>query len=139
MKKRILIAEDDPDILKMATMRLTYEGYEVLLARDGEEALRQAAEGLPIHLILLDIKLPKRSGYDVCRLLRRQAVTATIPVIVFTASESQLQYLAERCAEAGVTDWIKKPFRTQELLGKIHRALGDASGTEGAQARNPDG
>jgi CheY-like chemotaxis protein len=127
-KKRILIGEDDPSILKMTRVRLEYEGYEVITAVDGDEVLQCAGGDLPIHLILLDIKLPKRDGYDVCRMLKQQPATADIPVIVFTASESQLQRLADRCIEAGATDWVKKPFHTKDLLAKIHRALGAADG-----------
>ena len=120
---RILIAEDDPSILKMTRLRLEHEGFEVLTATDGEEALHQAVEQLPIHVILLDIRLPKLTGYEVCRTLKRHPTTAQIPVIVFSASESQMQHLADRCVEVGASDWIKKPFRTAELLAKIRRAL----------------
>lgn len=122
-RKTILIAEDDPDILKVTKLRLEHEGYHVLAATDGETVLAQADGDLPIHLILLDIKLPKLNGYDVCRRLKRRPATARIPVIVFSASESQIQYLADRCVEVGATDWIKKPFRTKDLMTKIHRAL----------------
>ncbi len=126
--KRILVAEDDPSIMRMTTLRLQHEGYTVVSATDGETALQRAADTLPIHLILLDIKLPKLNGYQVCAHLKRQPATAKIPVIVFTASESQLQYLADRCIEVGATDWIKKPFRAKDLMAKIHRAL-DEEGT----------
>lgn len=122
-KKRILIAEDDPGILKMTKFRLEYEGYEVIATTDGEEALEQVASRLPIHLVLLDIKLPKLNGYDVCRVLKRTSATAAIPIIVFSASESQIQHLANKCIEVGADDWIKKPFLTKDLLAKIHRAL----------------
>lgn len=124
-KRRILLAEDDPSIRKMTTLRLEFEGYEVITAADGDEALRQAQAQLPIHLILLDIKLPKRNGYEICQLLKRQSATSGIPVIIFTASESQFQRLADRCIEVGASGWIKKPFRTQELLDKIRHVLGE--------------
>jgi CheY-like chemotaxis protein len=127
-RKRILIAEDDPSILKMTKLRLEHEGYDVVAVMDGEEALQQAAAQTPIHVILLDIKLPKLNGYDVCRALKHQPATADIPVIVFSASETHLQRLADRCIEVGATDWIKKPFRTKDLLTKIHRALGEKGG-----------
>ena len=126
-KKRILIAEDDPSILKMTRLRLEYEGYAVVAALDGEEALQQASTEFPIHLILLDIKLPKMDGYTVCQRLKHQSRTEGIPVIVFSASENELQRLADRCVEVGAVDWIKKPFRTKDLLDKIHRALGEAA------------
>ena len=127
-KKRILIAEDDPSILKMTRLRLEHEGYDVLAATNGEAALQQAASELPIHLILLDVKLPKVNGYEVCRTLKRQPDTAEIPVIVFSASESQLEHLADRCIEVGAVDWLRKPFRTKDLLDKVHRALAEEEG-----------
>jgi twitching motility two-component system response regulator PilG len=124
-KKRILIAEDDESVLKVTKRRLEFEGYDVVTATDGEAALHEAAGELPIHLILLDIKLPKRSGYDVCQTLKQQPATAQIPVIVFSASESVLQQMANRCIRAGAADWIRKPFETRELLEKIQHALGE--------------
>jgi len=134
-KKRILIGEDDPSILKITRLRLEYEGYDVVDAEDGEAVLQQAAASLPIHLILLDIQLPKRNGYDVCRVLRHQSATATIPILIFSATEAHQQRLAERCIEVGATDWIRKPFRTKDLLAKIHRALGEAQ--EGVHGQAP--
>ena len=124
-KKRILIAEDDPSVLKVTKLRLQFEGYEVITARDGQDALEQAVAEAPIHVILLDIMMPKLNGYEVCRTLKRQPATASIPVIIFTASEAQLQRLGDRCIEVGAADWIKKPFNTKELLAKIHHALGE--------------
>lgn len=127
-KKRILIAEDNPSILRMTQVRLEHEGYDVVTASDGEAAVAQACAQAPVHLILLDIKLPKLNGYDVCRALKQREGTTGIPVIVFSASESQIQYLADRCIEVGAADWIRKPFRTKDLLMKIHRALGEEEG-----------
>ena len=127
-KKRILICEDDLSILKVTKVRLEHEGYDVVTAVDGEDVLHQVEAAYPIHLVLLDIKLPKRNGYEVCRMLKQLPPTADVPVIVFTASESQLQRLADRCIEVGAADWIKKPFRTKELLEKIHRALKEEAG-----------
>ena len=132
-KRRILLAEDEPSIRKMTTLRLEFEGYEVIAAADGDEAVRQAQAQLPIHLILLDIKLPKRNGYEICEFLKRQPATAGIPVIIFTASESESQRLADRCIEVGASGWIKKPFRTQELLDKIHHVLGENAIGEGGR------
>ena len=128
-RRRILLVEDDPSVLKMTRLRLEHEGFDVVVAMDGEQALEEAETQLPIHLVLLDGKLPKRNGYEVCRTLKDRPQTAHIPVIVFSASESQMQKMADRCIEAGATDWIKKPFRTMELLSKIQHALepGEAS------------
>ena len=128
MGKRILIGEDDVSILKMTKARLEHEGFEVLTAEDGECVLQQVGAHVPacpIHLILLDVKMPKMNGYTVCQQLKGQAETAGIPVIIFSASETHVQRLADRCIEIGATDWIKKPFRTTELMSKIRRALGE--------------
>lgn len=122
-KKRILLVEDDPSTLNMTMLRLQHEGYEVIQTTDGKAAVEEAERQLPIHLVLLDVKLPQMNGYEVCRALKRQPATAAIPVIVFTASERQLQTLADRCLEIGAADWLKKPFRSDELMAKIHRAL----------------
>jgi DNA-binding response OmpR family regulator len=131
-RKCILIAEDDASILKMTKLRLEHEGYAVRTAIDGDTALQVlVVAGAPVDLVRLDIRLPKRSGYDVCRAIKREPATAGIPVIVFSASETQIQQLADRCIEVGATDWIKKPFRTTELLAKIHRALGEGGEEHG--------
>ena len=130
-KKRILIAEDDASVLKMTKFRLEHEGFDVVTAADGEAAVQQASSKVPIHLILLDIKLPKMNGYDVCRRLKSQASTAKIPVVIFSASEYQWQRMADRCIEVGAVDWLRKPFRTAELMQRIHRALGEEGASHG--------
>ena len=121
-KARILIGEDEANVLKVTKTRLEYEGYEVLTAPDGEAVLEQALTE-KIHLILLDVKMPKLSGFDVCRALKQRPATAGIPVIVYSGSGHQLEQLADRCIEAGAADWLTKPFKTTDLLGKIQRAL----------------
>ena len=124
-KRRILIGEDDPSILRMTKARLEHEGYDVVTAEDGEAVLQQSGGEPRIPLILLEVKMPNLSGYAVCEELRHRSATAAIPVIIFTASETHWQRLADRCIEIGATDWIKKPFRTKDLMVKIHHALGD--------------
>ena len=123
IRRRVLLVEDDPSVLKMTRLRLEHEGFDVVTAMDGEQALEEADAQLPIHLVLLDVKLPKLNGYEVCRTLKHRTKTAHIPVIVFSASESQMQKMADRCIEVGATDWIKKPFRTIDLMSKIRHAL----------------
>ena len=130
MKKRILVGEDNSDISKVTRVRLEYEGYDVDVAEDGEEVLRRTAGGL-FDLILLDIKMPKMNGYDVCRHLKTAPATAAIPVIIFTASEAYWSRLGDRCIEVGASDWIKKPFRTKELMAKIHKVLGEEDASNG--------
>ena len=129
-KKRILLAEDDPSVRKTTKFRLEHEGYDVVAVEDGEAALAQAS-AVPIHLVLLDIRLPKMDGYEVCRRLKNNQATAEIPVLIFTASESQMTSLANRCIEVGAVDWLQKPFRTAQLMEKIHRALGEEGMSHG--------
>ena len=121
---RILLVDDEPSIVKMVGKRLEVEGYEVLVAMDGQEAVDKTRAAAP-NLIILDLMLPKLNGYEVCRALKHQPQTAHIPVIVFSASESQMQKMADRCIEVGASDWIKKPFRTMDLMSKIRHALGE--------------
>ena len=93
---RILIGEDEPMTLKMAKRRLEHEGYEVLTAQDGQRVMQQVREVAPIHLILLDVSMPRANGYDVCRRLKRDPASAHIPVIVMTATESSADALADK-------------------------------------------
>ena len=134
MKRQILLAEDDRSVLKMTKLRLEHEGFEVIVATNGEEAV-QGALAHHAALILLDIRMPKLDGYEVCRQLRQEPSTARTPIIVFTGSTAQWQKLTDRCIDLGITDWLKKPFRSKDLLEKVHRALGDdASPREGGEA-----
>lgn len=123
MKKRILIAEDDPSLRKMMKLRLQHEGFVVFISGDGEEALREAEKDQPIDLVLLDVKMPRMDGYEVCRRLRAMAAMANVPIIIMTASEGQMMQLLDRCIEAGADDWIRKPFQTGEIMSKIHRLV----------------
>ena len=122
-KPRILLVDDEADVRKVTKMRLEHEGYEVVVAPDGERAVECANTDLPIHLVLLDIRLPRLNGYEVCQRLKRHASTARIPILLFTASEAQAAHLADRCIEVGANDWIKKPFRSKELMEKIRRLV----------------
>ncbi len=113
-KHRILLVDDEPGIVKMVGRRLESEGYEVSVAMDGEEALKKGLEEDP-ELVILDIMLPKMNGYDVCRQLK--TAKPELPVVMFTAMAQQKD--RKRGQEAGADDYICKPFRTDELLGKI--------------------
>ncbi|MBI2093292.1 MAG: response regulator transcription factor [Candidatus Omnitrophica bacterium] len=120
-KKHILLVEDEPAVVKMTKLRLEHEGFDVEVALDGEAAL--ALVKPTTDLILLDIRLPKLDGFEVCKRLKAKPDTAKIPIIVFTASASQWQELTDRCIELGVMDLLKKPFHSKELVEKIRRIL----------------
>ena len=131
MHKRILLAEDDPAIVKVTRLRLEYAGFEVVTAQNGEEAWRQAVNDPTLDLVLMDIKMPKLNGFEVCQRLKADPRTASIPIIIMTATTIYLQDLANRCIELGASDWVRKPFRSEELLQKIHRVLAEEGPTYG--------
>ena len=128
---RVLIGEDEQTTLKMAKRRLEHEGYEVVTAQDGEEVIRQVRAAAPIYLILLDVGMPRANGYDVCRRLKQDPATGHIPVIVMTSTEDSAAALADKCVEAGADDWLLKPFRTVDLMVKVHRVLSKGGKTDG--------
>ncbi len=119
-KKRILLVEDEEDMLEMVRMRLEASGYEVLTASDGQEALDKAHQENP-DLIVLDIMLPKMDGYKVCGLLKADVRYNKIPVIMFSARAQDQDKVTAR--EVGADDYICKPFNPQELLEKISNLL----------------
>ena len=115
--------EDEPSVALVTRLRLEHQGYEVEVATDGEEALHKATSREEIDLVLLDLKLPKLDGFEVCRRLKKDSSTAKIPVIVYTASEARWETLMDRCVDLGVNDLLRKPFNTQELITKVHQVL----------------
>lgn len=116
----LLVADDDEDILTLVQLRLTRSGFEVLVARDGEEALRIAHEEQP-DLAVLDWMMPKATGVQVLRELRASADTAAMPVVLLTARASESD-IAEGLA-AGASDYIPKPFSPQELASRVQTIL----------------
>jgi DNA-binding response OmpR family regulator len=117
----VLIADDDPDILTLVGFRLERAGYEVLPARDGEEALVLALERQP-DLAILDVMMPKLDGYEVTQRLRNDPSTSGMPVILLTARVQEADIT--RGFEAGADDYIKKPFSPQELRARVQAILG---------------
>ena len=114
MGKRILIVEDEKNIVDILSFNLTREGYETLAAYDGQTGLRLGLEQDP-DLILLDLMLPKMNGFDVCSRLR-QAGRST-PVIMLTAREEETDKVLG--LELGADDYITKPFSMRELLARV--------------------
>jgi DNA-binding response OmpR family regulator len=117
----ILIADDDPDILALVSFRLERAGYEILQARDGEEAVRVALDRRP-DLAILDVMMPRVDGYEATRRLRQHEETRRMPVILLTA-RVQEEDIA-RGFEAGADDYVKKPFSPQELGSRVQAVLG---------------
>lgn len=115
-KKRILLIEDEKDLLEMVRFRLEVSGYEVLAAYDGQEGLDKARKEKP-DLIILDVMLPKMDGYKVCRMLKFDEKYKNIPIIMFTArAQDSDRKLGE---EVGADGYVTKPFEPEVLLAKI--------------------
>src|SRR5512134_4137617 len=110
---RILVVEDVPLGLAVLRMRLEAEGFQVITARDGVEALDQARDGHP-DLMLLDLMLPRLSGERVCQELRADPRTATLPIVVVSARVQEAERL--RALAAGADAFIAKPYETGRLL-----------------------
>lgn len=122
-KHRILLVDDEPSIVKMVGKRLEVEGFEVLVAMDGQEGLTKARAEQP-DLVILDLMLPKLNGYEVCTMLKQDARFQKIPIVLVTA---RAQEKDERLGmECGANAYVRKPFRAQELLEQIRALLSAA-------------
>lgn len=122
MAKRVLIAEDEPSIMTSLEFLLRRAGFETRSASDGEEALQVVATFRP-HLVVLDIMLPRRSGLEVCRLIRADAALAGTRVLMLTAKGGSRDQ--ERGVEAGADDYLTKPFSTHELVARAQALVAD--------------
>ncbi|GAJ38537.1 response regulator YycF [Saccharococcus caldoxylosilyticus] len=117
MEKRILVVDDEKPIADILQFNLQKEGYEVVCAYDGEEALQKVEEVMP-DLILLDIMLPQRDGMEVCREVRKKY---DMPIIMLTAKDSEIDKVLG--LELGADDYVTKPFSTRELLARVKANL----------------
>ena len=114
IREKILVVEDEKSIVDIVRFNLEKEGYAVLTAYDGDAGLSAAREEKP-DLILLDVMLPKRNGFDVCRILREEG--DNVPVIILTAREGESDKVLG--LEIGADDYITKPFSMRELLARV--------------------
>ena len=119
-RHKILLVEDEKNIVKVVAYNLEREGYQVITARDGEEGLAKARKELP-DLILLDLMLPKLDGLDLCRQLKADPKNARIPIIMLTAKTQE----ADRVVglELGADDYVAKPFSMRELAARVKAVL----------------
>lgn len=120
-RKRILVVDDSKTALFMTLTILRHGPYEVLTAENGEEGLKKATAELP-DLILLDVMMPKMTGFEATRALRQQPSTREIPIILVTTRGEETN--VELGREAGCTDYVTKPINGPELLAKIRQHLG---------------
>ncbi|HEX9721240.1 MAG TPA: response regulator [Ramlibacter sp.] len=123
MSKTVLIADDEPNIVISLEFLLEQDGYRVLLARDGHEALEAIEREVP-DLVLLDVMLPRLSGYDVCQRIRQKPELAKVRVIMLTARGREVE--VTKGLALGADAYVTKPFSTRDLLVQIRRQLGDA-------------
>jgi len=120
MAKRILVIDDELELVKAVEVRLKASGYEVMVAFDGLAGISKVKEAKP-DLILLDIIMPKMDGYEVCKKLMADPETKDIPIVIFSASQERV--LEAKCKELGITDFIVKPFETNDLLNTVNEVL----------------
>ena len=120
MKTKILVVDDEPDALEVLGFKLREAGYTPIFARDGTRALAIARTEHP-DLIVLDLMLPEVDGLEVCKILRRDASTASIPVIMLTARAAEMDRVLG--LELGADDYVTKPFSPRELVIRIRKQL----------------
>ncbi|MCL4529829.1 MAG: response regulator transcription factor [Chloroflexi bacterium] len=117
---KILIAEDDPDIRELVAFTLRFAGHEVVAASNGEEAVQLAGREFP-DLILMDVRMPRMTGYDACRVMKANSELKDIPVVFLSAKgqESEIQ----TGLEAGAEEYLLKPFAPNQLTDRVRAIL----------------
>jgi len=121
MNKRILIADDEPNIVLSLEFLMKREGFEVQVAADGEAALQAIAAQVP-DLILLDIMLPKKDGFDVCQQIRANPQWQSIKVVMLTAKGRDTE--VSKGIALGADAYMTKPFSTRDLVAQVRQLLG---------------
>ena len=116
MAKKILIVDDEPNLVKLLESRLKSNGYEVISASDGQQGLDRVRQDKP-DLVILDLMLPKLHGYEVCKQLRADSVHKDIPIVMLTASGKAGDI--QEGLNQGANAYIAKPFQPEALLGII--------------------
>ncbi len=116
----ILVAEDERDIRELITFTLMFAGHKITQAANGEEAVRLAQEVMP-DLILTDVRMPKMTGYEVCKALRAIEAYANIPIVILSAKGQDEE--VELGKDAGATDYIMKPFAPDKLQQRVAEIL----------------
>jgi DNA-binding response OmpR family regulator len=121
----VLIAEDEPSILESLDFILRHAGYSIASVTDGEAVLSAIRRDRP-RLVVLDVMLPRRSGFEVLKQIRADAATRDLPVLILTAKgQAQDRQIAE---ELGASSFVTKPYANAEVVGTVKRLLGGAPG-----------
>jgi two-component system, OmpR family, alkaline phosphatase synthesis response regulator PhoP len=128
---KVLVVEDERDVAELMRFNLTREGYEVVVARTGADALKHARDSRP-DIILLDIMVPQLNGWEVCRRLKQDAATGSIPVIMVTGRVEEGDKVLG--FEMGADDYVTKPFSPRELLARV-RAVVRRGKQDGAEKK----
>ncbi len=120
MSQKILVIEDEADVVDMLTLNLRAAGFQVLTAEEGAAGVAKARNESPA-LIILDLMLPKLSGLEVCKVLKSDAATRNIPIVMLTAKAEEVDKIVG--LELGADDYVTKPFSPRELLLRVNRSL----------------
>ena len=120
--KKILIVDDEFDIVELLKLRLEINGFLVTTAFDGVEALEKIKADIP-DLVLMDVKMPRLNGYKVTKVLRENQSTHNLPILIITAMSKYTSNIAEQCRDMGINDVFYKPFDSGKLLARIRECL----------------
>jgi two-component system alkaline phosphatase synthesis response regulator PhoP len=121
---KILIAEDERDIRELITFTLRFSGYEVVQAIDGADAVEKAAAEMP-DLILMDVRMPRMTGYEACKLLKANPALENIPVVFLSAKGQEAE--VRTGLEVGASEYILKPFAPDQLAARVRELLARAN------------
>jgi len=132
VKSKILVVDDEPEAVELVEFNLKGAGYEVSTAGDGAEALSKARRIQP-NLVILDVMMPEIDGMEVCKLLRRDPATSTIPIIMLTAKASEVDRVLG--LELGADDYVVKPFSPRELVLRVKKILERGKPAEAAKEK----
>ena len=132
-KRRVLLVDDEASIVKIVGKRLEVAGYEVLIAMDGEEGLTKARLGRP-DIVILDLMMPKKNGFEVCAELKKDPQYRHIPVIIFTGKGRDMD--EQICRECGANAYLTKPHKPEDLIEQIEGLLANVL-PESAQENPP--
>jgi len=123
MAKKIMLVDDETELRDLVVMRLKSFGYEVCAAANGDEAMILLDDIIP-DLILLDVMMPGKDGYEICNEIKTNEKTSHVPIILFTAKPEQKEKLKSNYDFMAADDYILKPFEPEDLLIKIKRFIG---------------
>jgi DNA-binding response OmpR family regulator len=121
---KILIAEDERDIRDLIAFTLQFAGHEVVTANNGEEAYQLTLKEIP-DLVLSDVRMPKMTGYEVCKLIKAEPTTAHIPVVFLSAKGQEAE--VQTGLAAGASEYLLKPFAPDQLMAKVAEILARTS------------